>query len=68
MANKDKKRKFIAPNVRLITGLLLDRNFGNSIEVLISTALIDWVISPDEFVLINNVLKEYDDMKEKVKI
>ena len=41
MANKDKKRKFIAPNVRLITGLLLDRNFGNSIEVLISTALID---------------------------
>ena len=68
MANKDKKRKFIAPNVRLITGLLLDRNFGNSIEVLISTALIDWVISPDEFVLINNVLKKYDDMKEKVKI
>ena len=41
MANKDKKRKFIAPNVHLITGLLLDRNFGNSIEVLISTALID---------------------------
>ena len=68
MANKDKKRKFIAPNVCFITCLLLDRNFGNSIEVSISTALIDSVISPDEFVLINNVLKEYDDMKEKVKI
>ena len=30
----------------------------NSIEVLISKALIDSVISHDEFVLINNVLKE----------
>ena len=32
----------------------------NSIEVLISKALIDSVISHDEFVLINNVLKEYN--------
>ena len=35
----------------------------SSIEVLISKALIDSVISDDEFVLIN-VLKEYNEMKE----
>ena len=37
----------------------------NSIEVLISEALINLNISHDEFVLKNHVLKEYDDMKEK---
>ena len=36
-------------------------------DVLISKALIDSVISHDEFVLIDNVLKEYDKMKEKMK-
>ena len=30
-------------------------------------ALIDWNTSHDEFVLINKVLKEYDDMKEEIK-
>ena len=40
----------------------------NSIEELISKALIDSKISHDEFVLINNVLKEYDDLKEEIKI
>ena len=39
----------------------------NSIEVLISRVLIDSVISHDEFVLINNVLKEYKKMKEEIK-
>ena len=39
----------------------------NRIEVLISKALIDSNISHDEFVLINNVLKEFYDMKEKIK-
>ena len=39
----------------------------NSTEVLISKALIDSNISHGELVLINNVLKEYDDMKEKVE-
>ena len=34
----------------------------NSIEVLISKALIDLVVSHDEFVLINNVLKEYNEI------
>ena len=30
-------------------------------------ALTDSIISNDEFVLINNVLKEYDNMKEEIK-
>ena len=36
-------------------------------EVLISKALIDSKISQDEFVLINNVQKEYRDIKEEIK-
>ena len=40
----------------------------NSIEVLISKALINSNISYDEFVLTNNVLKEYHDIKEGIKI
>ena len=39
----------------------------NRIEVLISKSLIDSNISHDEFVLINNVLKEYDKIKEEIK-
>ena len=39
----------------------------SKIEVLISKALIDSNIGHDEFVLINNVLKEYDKMKEEIK-
>ena len=37
----------------------------NSIEVLISKVLIDSINSHDEFVLINNVPKEFDVMKEE---
>ena len=47
--------------------VLLAKSKLNSIEVLISKALIDSVISHDEFVLINNVLKEYNKMKEEIK-
>ena len=39
----------------------------NTIEVLISKALIDSCISSDEFLLVNNVLREYCEMKEEVK-
>ena len=39
----------------------------NKIEVLISKALVGSVISHGEFVLINNVLKEYNEMKEEIK-
>ena len=47
--------------------VLLGKSKLNSIEVLISKALIDSVISHDELILINNVLKEYNEMKEKMK-
>ena len=47
--------------------VLLAKYKSNRIEVLISKALIDSNISHDQFVLINNVLKEYDDMKEEIK-
>ena len=39
----------------------------SSMEVLISKALIDSDISCDEFILINNMLKEFYDMKEEMK-
>ena len=47
--------------------MLLAKSKLNKIEVLISKALIDLNISRDEFVLINNVLKEYIKMKEEIK-
>ena len=47
--------------------VLLAKSRLNSIEVLISKVLIHSVISHDEFVLINNVLKEYNEMREEMK-
>ena len=47
--------------------VLLAKSKLNSIEVLISKALIDPNIIHDEFVLKNNVLKEFQDMKEEIK-
>ena len=47
--------------------VLLAKSKLNSIEVLIYKALIDSNISHDKFILINNVLKDYDDMKEETK-
>ena len=35
--------------------------------MLIFKALIDSNISHDEFVLINNVLKEFDDIRQEIK-
>ena len=46
----------------LFTGTKLNR-----IEILISRALINSYISHEEFVSVNNMLREYDDMKEKFK-
>ena len=47
--------------------VLLAKSNLNSIQVLISKALKDSVISHDEFVLIKNVLKEYNTRKEEIK-
>ena len=57
-----KKRKKKHNKIVLLAKLKL-----NSIEVLISKGLIDSNISHDEFVLINHLLKEYNDMKEEIK-
>ena len=46
--------------------LLLTKSKLNRMEVLISKALIDSNISHDEFVSINDVLKEYE-MKKEIK-
>ena len=46
--------------------VLLAKSKLNSIKVLISKDLIDSNINHDKFVLINNVLKECDDMKEVI--
>ena len=47
--------------------VLLAKSKLNSIVALISKALIDSNIGHYEFVLINNVLKEFYDMKEEIK-
>ena len=44
--------------------VLLAKSKLNGIEVLVSKALIDSVISNGEFVLIKNVIKEYNKIKE----
>ena len=44
--------------------VLLAKTKLNTIEVLISKSLNDSYISHNEFVLVNDVLKEYDDRKE----
>ena len=47
--------------------VLLAKTELNSIEVLIFRALINSYISHDEFISVNFVLKEYDDIKETIK-
>ena len=62
-----KKYKSVIKKKKYDKTVLLAKSKLNSIEVLISKGLIDSNISHDEFVLINNVLKEYDNMKEEIK-
>ena len=47
--------------------MLLAKTSLNTIEVLISEALIDAYINHDELVSVNNVLREYNEMKEEIK-
>ena len=46
---------------------LLQQDKLTAIDVLISKALINSYISHDEFASINNVLREYYEMKEEIK-
>ena len=47
--------------------MLLGKDKLNTIEVLISKALIDSNISHDKFVSLNNVFREYNEMKNEMK-
>ena len=47
--------------------VLLGKDKFNTIEILICKALIDSCISRDEFVSVNNVLREYNELKEEIK-
>ena len=47
--------------------ILLGKSKLNTIEIVISKALIDSYISHDEFVSVNNVLREYNEIKEEIK-
>ena len=47
--------------------VFLPKSTLNRTEILIFKALIDSVITHDEFFLINNVLKEYNKIKEEIK-
>ena len=47
--------------------MLLAKAKQNSTEALISKALIDSIITHDEFVLVNNLLKENDNINEEIK-
>ena len=47
--------------------VLLGKDNLDAIEVLISKALIDLYINHNEFVLVNNVLREYNEMKKDIK-
>ena len=44
-----------------------EKSKSNLIEIVFSKALMHQNINHDEFVLINNALKEYDAMKEEIK-
>ena len=60
MQKKKKKKKHYKT-------VLLGKGNLNTIEVLISKTVIDLYISHGEFVPINNVLREYYEMKQEVK-
>ena len=47
--------------------MLLGKDKLNIIEVMISKALIESYISHDEFLSVNDVLREYNEMKEESK-
>ena len=47
--------------------MFLGKDNLNIIEALISKALIDSYISHDEIASVNNVLREYNEMKEEIK-
>ena len=47
--------------------MLLAKTKLNTIEILFSRALMDFYISHEEFVSVNNVVREYNQMKEEIR-
>ena len=47
--------------------MLLEKTKSDTIEVLFSKTLIVSYISHDEFISVNNMLIEYNEMKEEIK-
>ena len=47
--------------------VFLGKDNLNTIEVLVSKALVDSYIRHDNFVSVNNILKEYNEIKEEIK-
>ena len=47
--------------------MFLGKDKLNTTEVLISKALINSYISHYKFISVNNVLRQYNDMKEEIK-
>ena len=47
---------------------MFTKNKPNTIKILISKALIDLIINHDELILVNNMLREYDEIGEENKI
>ena len=47
--------------------MLLAKTKLNTIEILFSRALMDFYISYEEFVSVNNVVREYNQMKEEIR-
>ena len=60
MLKKKKKKKYDKV-------VLLGKDQLNIMEALISKALVDSYISHDEFVSINYVLREYNELKKEIK-
>ena len=68
VAGIKKYKPIITKNKNKLDKIVLFAKFKlNGIEVLISKILIDANISHDEFVLMNNVVKEYDNIKKEMK-
>ena len=47
--------------------MLLGKDKLNTVEVLTSKTLIDSDINHDKFFFLNNVLREYNEIKEEIK-
>ena len=61
-SNTNKKKKKKHDKMELLAKIKL-----NTINVLISKALIDSPINHDDFMSVKNVLRKYNEMKEQIK-